>query len=110
MDETIRTTESRLTVMEKAFKTFMSKFEDVPITLALIQKDISLNAELAGIVKENSENIAALKSWRTGLTMAGVLAMFFFGYAVSLIQTNLGLSMEKTAREVVIQELEKYEE
>ena len=109
MDETIKTTESRLTIMEKAFKTFMSKFEDVPITLALIQKDISLNAELAGIVKGSSEDIAALKSWRTGLTMAGVLAMFFFGYAVSLIQANLELSMEKTAREIVTKELQKYE-
>ena len=109
MDETIKTTESRLTIMEKVFKTFMSKFEDVPVTLALIQKDISLNAELAGIVKENSEDIATLKSWRTGLTMAGILAMFFFGYAVSLIQANLELSMEKTAREIVTKELQKYE-
>ena len=101
-------TQARLESLEKKFEQFLENFKNLPTTLALIQKDISLNAGLADKVEENTKDITKLKAWKSGILMVITVLAFGFGYFISLLSTNLELSMEKTAQQVVTQELEKY--
>lgn len=102
-------TRERVKSLEQKFQKFMEKFEGLPTTLALIQKDISLNAGLAKTVAGNTSDIDRLKAWKAGILMVIAVLSFGFGYFVNLVSKNLELSMEKTAREVVTMELQKYE-
>ena len=101
-------TAMKINDLEKKFEKFMEMFKDLPITLALIQKDISLNAGLAKKVEENTSEIIKLQTWKNGIVMVIAVLSFSFGYFINLVSTNLNLQMEKTAREVVVMELSKY--